>query len=446
MKNKEDATLEVILDPNFTGTLRGLANDVSEGCVLKGVCLVQVYRPIKVRRLFVRFEGRCRVNIKCSTVVGMPSSDGLESRTLILKETVYIDGEPQAQVLEPGLYRYPFSFDIPGKLPATLYSKRGYICYRLKANLCRPIFVNDLRVSQDITLRRCLMSELTPMLNVTEEVQGKENSDILDYKATAPSMVYREGGLIRLNLDTRLVDPSTYSIRSISCALRERVSYSTTGKQSLTSQTVDKVDDLYPLGWSTFYPSEAADYDPTEAHQYNAVIRVCPRVNADTTCRLLRAEHTVVVNILVENHSVPAEEGSFSDTVSSSSSSIADSPPAARSVVSSLSRSSSSSSLSSLFTLGRSHSSDDDIKNAITSLSTLEVSSKRSRRTLSNMTLCTLELPIIVTSRENVWEGDMPPLPTYELADEPPSYGQSLHQCPPAPMYPDTANTIPLSV
>lgn len=50
---------------------------------------------------------------------------------------------------------------------------------------------------------------------------------------------------------------------------------------------------------------------------------------------------------------------------------------------------------------------------------------------------CSLSIPIIVTSREEYREGDVPALPDYESSvGQPPSYHTSIESLPPVPIYP----------
>jgi len=56
---------------------------------------------------------------------------------------------------------------------------------------------------------------------------------------------------------------------------------------------------------------------------------------------------------------------------------------------------------------------------------------------------CTLNMPIIVTSREEYREGGVPALPDYETAvDEPPSYRAALQCLPPVPIYPKAITIV----
>ncbi|KAF7721185.1 hypothetical protein EC973_005132 [Apophysomyces ossiformis] len=435
MSPKEDVTIQLHVDPSFTGILYGLANDESEGCTINGSCVMTVHHPTKVRRLLVSFEGRCKVRLKAP---GMPKTDGIERRTLISQSKFFLDDVPS--LLEPGEYSYPFTFDLPANLPASFRGKRGYIRYRLQATLCRPLFVTDLHTSHDITLRRCLMSDMLSMTHLNETVNGTNHTDKLQYSATAPTIAYREGGLIHLSLAMELIRPSTCVVRSVTCALRERIQYRTTGQQALTCQSASKTDDLYPLGWSTFSPADEPDYDPTKHQEYNAVFRLCPRVNADTNTRLLRVTHSFILNIMVEERD--GAESDAEDTMPSMTeiASVADTetPSHSRPSTPSLSRSSSSSSISSLLSLRRAHAQEDVVREATTKLSSLNLSStssKRHRQKAAALTLCSLELPLVVTSREQFWDGDRPKPPAYQTSEEPPSYGQSIEQTPPVPCY-----------
>ncbi|KAI9477091.1 hypothetical protein BDB00DRAFT_859581 [Zychaea mexicana] len=479
---KVDATVEFNIDPSFTGIMRGFANDESEGCVLTGTCAVRIHRPLKVRRLIVWFEGRIKVNLRGHSSIALSSTEMIEGRSLYYKSQQFISDDGQLQQLEPGTYEYPFSFELPATLPASFRGKYGAVRYRLQCTLFRPTFSSDIHASREVTLRRSLMGDhLTSATaaDMTETVSGVNHSEQLHYSATATSMTYREGGLVRLNLNMDLGRPETQSVKSVTCALRETVRYRTTGERSLTYQACSKTDEVYPLGWSTFYPSQAPDYSAAAPHSYNAMFRLCPRVNADNETRLLDVKHSVVVNIMVEERravatapqtphehhndedddrklSVQQIEHAFTTAAaataaasppSSSSSSrltaLSASQPTTPPV---LSRSSSSSSITSIFSLRREHhggggGSKSNASSRRSSISGITPSSLHHREAKTHLTLCTLEIPVLVTSREHVWDGAMPSPPAYNTAEAPPSYFQTLEQLPAVPMYPAESST-----
>jgi hypothetical protein len=465
--NKEDATIILGLDPSFTGVLRGIAHDESEGCTVKGNCIVQVNKPIKVRRFLVWLEGRSKVTLK-GTGYSVSNTEGTESRTLYTKDQHFLGEDGQTHILMPGQYIYPFSFDLPPSLPASYRGKRGYIRYRLQAAIYRPMFASDIQVSRDIPIKRCLLNEHTPMAELRETYEGRHHTNKLHYTATAPSISYREGGLIRLNLTMQLVRPETQSIRTVTCALRERVQYRTTDGNANT--ILSKTDNLFPLGYSTFYPNQSPDYDPKEKADYNALFRLCPRVNADLNSRLMKVTHALVVNIMVEDTcSEDMDDESAYDTEATESEwaseddnraaggqnldtklaleSPTTTPPASTPSSPTLSRSSSASSLVSIFSLGRSnHQSPgnnilDEAGGSMTSIPTLKSTRRKSHKHSSRnpneprLTLCALEVPLVVTSREHLWNEKPNPPPSYDAVEEPPSYNSSLENLPRAPTY-----------
>ncbi|RCH80177.1 hypothetical protein CU098_000558, partial [Rhizopus stolonifer] len=311
--NKEDATISLILDPSFTGVIRGVAHDESEGCTVKGSCIVQVNKPIKVRRFLIWLEGRCKVTLKGTTYgYSVSNTETNESRTIYSKDQHFIGDDGLTHTLTPGQYVYPFSFDLPPSLPASFRGKRGYVRYRLQAAIYRPMFASDIHASRDIPIKRCLLNDETPMAELRETYEGRQHTNKLHYTATAPSIAYREGGLIRLNINMKLLRPETQSVRTVTCALRERVQYRTTDGNANTISS--KTDNLFPLGYSTFYPNQSPDYDPKETADYNALFRLCPRVNADLNSRLMKVTHALVVNIMVEDKADDAEDESAYET------------------------------------------------------------------------------------------------------------------------------------
>ncbi|KAI9340708.1 hypothetical protein BD770DRAFT_399465 [Pilaira anomala] len=471
--NKEDATITLGLDPSFTGVLRGIAHDESEGCTVKGNCLVKVNKPIKVKRLVVWLEGRCKVTLK-GNGYSVANTEGTESRTLYSKDQHFLGDDGLTHILTPGEYMYPFSFDLPPSLPASFRGKKGYVRYRLQACIYRPMFASDIQASRDIPIKRCLLNDDTPMAELRETYEGRHHSNKLHYTATAPSISYREGGLIRLNLTMQLNRPETQSIRTVTCALREKVQYRTTDGHANT--LLSKTDNLFPLGYSTFYPSQANDYDPKEKADYNALFRLCPRVNADLNSRLMKVTHALVVNIMVEDTNKDDEEdesayetdatesewasaGEEDRGVSShmepksANTSPETTPPPSTTNSPILSRSSSASSLVSMFSLGRSHpntpgnniaeSIHGDEFGSMSSIPTIKSTRRKHHRHNKDsneprLVLCSLEVPLVVTSREHTWNETPNPPPSYEALEKPPSYNRTIKDLPRAPTYNDT--------
>jgi hypothetical protein len=476
--NKEDATIVLDLDPSFTGVLRGIAHDESEGCTIKGNCIVQVNKPIKVRRFLVWLEGRCKVTLR-GTGYSVSNTEGTENRTLYTKDQHFLGEDGQTHILTPGQYIYPFSFDLPPSLPASYRGKRGYVRYRLQAAIYRPMFASDIQVSRDIPIKRCLLNEHTPMAELRETYEGRHHTNKLHYTATAPSISYREGGLIRLNLTMQLVRPETQSIRTVTCALRERVQYRTTDGHANT--ILSKTENLFPLGYSTFYPNQSSDYDPKEKADYNALFRLCPRVNADLNSRLMKVTHVLVVNIMVEDtctddiddesaYDTEATEsewaseddnragvgGQSSDTKLALESPTT-TPPVSTPNSPTLSRSSSASSLVSIFSLARSNNQSpgnnilDDAGGSMTSIPTLKSTRRKTHKHVNSnpneprLTLCALEVPLVVTSREHLWNEKPNPPPSYDTVEEPPSYNSSLENLPRAPTYSDPSSSVTMN-
>lgn len=470
--NKDDATILLELDSSSTGVLRGIAHDESEGCTIKGNCIVQVNKSIKVRRFLVWLEGRCKVTLK-GNGYSVPATEGTESRTLYARDQHFLGDDGQMHILTPGQYIYPFSFDLPPSLPASYRGKRGYVRYRLQAAIYRPMFASDIQVSRDIPIKRCLLNDQTPMAELRETYEGRHHTNKLHYTATAPSISYREGGLIRLNLIMQLSRPETQSIRTVTCALRERVQYRTTDGSAHT--VLSKTDNLFPLGYSTFYPNQSPDYDPKEKADYNALFRLCPRVNADMNSRLIKVTHALIVNIMVEDtctedlddesayetEATESEWASEDDRATGGQSSDTKfalespttTPPVSTPSSPNLSRSSSASSLVSIFSLGRSnHQSPgnnilDEAGGNMTSIPSLKGTRRKSHKHSNResngprLTLCALEVPLVVTSREHIWNEKPNPPPSYDAVEEPPSYNSSLENLPRAPTYSDPSSS-----
>ncbi|KAI9497604.1 hypothetical protein BDB00DRAFT_918788 [Zychaea mexicana] len=482
---KGHVSMQINIDPAFTGILRGLDNGVADPTFLKGTLVVTVYKPVKVRKMTVRFEGRCKVTINTSSgSVLVAAPEGVECRNLVTKKSRLLTTTDEPRVLPPGKHTYAFEFELPPQLPASFNGKRGLIRYRLRASIHRSVFANNLFVYREIPIRRSLVYDAIP-LDLTETIVGRDYPEKIHYSASAPSVVYREGGLVPLNLTVQMIQQdekhpdNSNTIRAITCALRERIIYQTTGQQSLTCQSVSQTDELFPLGWSTFYPSEQddANYNPYAKHQYNAEFRLCPRVHPDIKTRLIKVSHALIVNIKMtvrsssnsnDGTSVKVEypyqqqqqqqqqkdSSSLLPSIKAtnnnnsteqvqqeqpqqqqqqqqqeSTSSRGNTPP--------LSRSSSSSSLSSIFSLGRQQASNTEeyVKDALMTLSSKRHSHNQNNESSQNVYVCSLEVPVVITSRQHCWEGEMPQPPAYQNAEHPPTYRQSIEHLPPAPVY-----------
>ncbi|CAO3598651.1 unnamed protein product [Absidia cylindrospora] len=103
--SKEDVTISFIVDDTFTGIMQGAANDEAEGCTLSGQCVLQVQRPVKVRRLIVYFEGRCKVHLKKSSSYGMVSAaETSETRSIFSRQQHFLGQDGDVHVLQPGAH------------------------------------------------------------------------------------------------------------------------------------------------------------------------------------------------------------------------------------------------------------------------------------------------------------------------------------------------------
>ncbi|CAO3662582.1 unnamed protein product [Umbelopsis ramanniana] len=427
-RNRDDLTATIDIDPSFTGIIYGYADDEAEGCVVKGVCTLHIVKPCKIRRLFVSLDGKLKVNIKAPVSIA-PASEGVETRTLISKHKHYHGEDGQMEILQPGDHVYPFEFELPSTLPATFHSKHGHISYRIRLCIHRPMFSNDITAKKEIVLRRCLMDEWSSGTSSNEQVEGVFEQ-LMHYNASAPGMTYREGGLVKLNLNFDLLNPYTSSIREITCALQETIQYRTTGVQAVNAHSSSKLDVQFPLGRSTFYPSKAPDYDSSETHDYNAVFRVWPRVHADTNTKLLKVSHKLVINVSVEDRSnkvtyseAKARSKSAPTTPACSDNEEDDEEDPVRSSSSSI----------------RSNSSSTSSSSIALPMSLPRPKPFRSRSSMQFNTYpvrtCKLEIPLVVTSREHVWEGEMPTPPAYETQEGPPSYFNTVVALPPVPDY-----------
>ncbi|ORX61942.1 E set domain-containing protein [Hesseltinella vesiculosa] len=500
---KEEPIVRIELDDSFTGILQGEANDESEGCTLSGQVIIDTPRPLRVRRLMVWVEGRCKVHLrKAAGYSMMPTPDSTATRSLFSHYTSLFGQDGQMRVLEAGQHAYYFTFEFPAHLPTSFKGKRGYIRYRLNAMLYRPILSRDIHIAQEIILKRCLMSDLQSDAALYGTVHGQKYDQWLKYSAKGPTMVYREGGLVRLEVALQLLFPDAHKIKAVTSALREHVQYRITDGAGNTVHS--RNDNTYPLGYSTFIPDQAADYDPTKLQDYTALFRLIPRVKADTNSPLLRVTHSLVVNIAVEHDGqiqtqdhCPAadqqadlDDGYVSDALSddckmhvlstsqpdiecladeaahlsvsddastryelplntdisrpellrANSSSLSQqftmTPPHSRPTSPSLSRSSSSSSIASIFSLK--NRSQDDLVQKLEAKAPLDKVYYQHNKDPC-IAVCTLELPLVVTSREHYFDGahSLPPSYTKTATEAPPGYQQTLDVLPPVPIYRD---------
>ncbi|KAF1797676.1 hypothetical protein V8B55DRAFT_1514170 [Mucor lusitanicus] len=536
LHKSEEISLSIEISPDFTGILRGFAHDESEGCTLNGELLMTTTRRVKIKRLETVFSGVCRVNFKTTNKMGVPTSDGIESRGIYRKKKTHLNEAAAADVdsnpttFEPGTYKFSFSFKIPPSLPHSFKGKHGSIEYELDAYATRSIFSTDVHISKPVTLRRCLMNTPSPFARNTQTVLGKKHPDIVKYSATAPSMVYCEGGLLELELNIELKDPDRYSVRIVTCGLKERVVYRTTGKSSLTNQAMHYNESSFPLGCSTFFPSQHPEYNPADLHNYTAIFRLYPRVHTDNKSSLIVVHHVLMIRMIIDDNEVIARAKIHRHRSTDSTTSVASilshlsvkqqhdhrnspgKPPTMTPVASTstppLSRSPSISELSvetmsgeSILSASPPSSSSLDMEamqpfqSNIVRVSSRKLASASSSNAAENNTIvdqgdneeeeeeeeregvtrdtppgsgprhhlghsltihhhfnpfqfhkgileegsyeCTLNMPIIVTSREEYREGGVPALPDYETAvDEPPSYRAALQCLPPVPIYP----------
>ncbi|KAI8083547.1 hypothetical protein BDF21DRAFT_337763 [Thamnidium elegans] len=462
LRKSEDFTLSIKIHPDFRGIMRGFAHDVSEGCILSGEVVLEIHQQTKIRSLETCFVGNVHVNFRTTNSVGFPTSDGTETNIICKKtlknfnEKMIEDGESElikSTTIEPGTYRFPFKFSISASLPHSLEIKHGYIRYNLYSVASRKAFSSDVRVSCPIALRRCLMNSHDPIAPPSQTVEGDMNTDIVAYSATAPSMVYCEGGLLTLGLYVALKNPEKHSVRMVTCGLEEKSLYRTTGKQSLTNQAMRYEDIAYPLGCSTFFPSNHKEYNPEDLHHYNAIFRLYPRVHPDNKATLIAVKHYLVIQMVIEdNEYLERKRNRRRESVSSisSTSSIISvvTPP--------MSRSSSPDNNSPDISVTTPTDTSQEEQSNMTD-SERQSDSPHHHHSSHSLTIhhhfnplhfhrdsdfegtreCILRIPVIVTSREEYREGSMPGLPDYETAAEaPPSYRASVQTLPPVPIYP----------
>lgn len=547
----EDLSLSLKIDKDFRGILRGFAHDVSEGCILSGELVLVIYRRSKIRCLETSFVGQVRVGFKTTNSLGVPTSDGSEIRTICRRCITHFNEETvrrinnnsmiKSTMIEPGSYKFPFRFSISAALPHSFIGKYGTIQYNLGATATRTLFSNDIHIVRPIILRRCLMDNLDPIASSSQTVTGNMHPELVTYFATAPSMVYCEGGLLTLGLDVHLKDPNKYSVSMVTCGLQERVFYRTTGRKSLTNQAMHYNEFTFPLGCSTFFPSKHAEYNPFELHNYNAIFRLCPRVHPDNKSSLIVVQHTLLIRMCIDNNDIVAakkRKGSSESIVSTASAKagklilshltpkqqdrnlsrslpevtpidmrrnnnesghhengtltppLSRSPSPDNSSISSGSQESlamameqlepvqsnivrvTSRKLSAREEVAAYRMSNSDTANNIASTSNTTAANTsttmpatplqnhrgslrqqighslsihhhfnplhfRRESTSEDMYECTLNVPIIVTSREEYREGHVPSRPDYQTASQqPPSYRASIQTLPPVPMYP----------
>jgi hypothetical protein len=528
----DDVSLDLVVDPRFTGIIRGDVHDLSEGCSLTGQLVLQIHRPTKIKHLGTSLTGQCRVHFKTTNAVGVPTYDGNENHIILKKRVIHIGKQTVINntediftpiTYEPGVYKFHFHFDIPSTLPHTFRSKYGSIDYELSATITRDIFFNpSIRISRPITLRRCLMNDLDPIAPATQTIIGTDHPDIVTYSAISPSMVYGEGGLLTLQLYVQLKQPKKYSVRMVTCGLQERVLYRTTGVCSLTNQPTHHEESSFPLGYSTFFPSQHHEYNPEDLHNYSAIFRLYPRVHPDNKSTLIVVQHHLNISMLIENNEIlakrrrrksndsPLSKNTGDKSILSHLSAITGQrehnisismpsalPPASiqpsdyhnhfiRSLTTSpLERSPSQASTGSITEDSLPSSPMVSFVSVAKGLQPfqpdiVQVSSQNTptERTDTNTTIpgstrnnnnvnhslqlhhhfnplkflrdhkneqsfeCSLSMPIIVTSREEYREGEVPALPDYESSiGQPPSYRISLETLPPVPIYPRQTST-----
>jgi hypothetical protein len=256
----------------------------------------------------------------------------------------------------------------------------------------------------------------------------------------------------------------------------EQVKYRTTDSQSRIM--VARSDDLYPLGYNTICPDQSSNYDSAKQQNYTSLIRLIPRVNADTNSRLIQVTHSLVVKIMLQqqlgnnddhtadkisgttteifqNHQLTTKDNKFTSGSASNQRNdqrqdpsleqprtlLAPSvlhhgiitPPPSNSTSPSLDRSLSSSPLKSIFSL----KSNRDGNSHLPKSTTPRIQEKQPYDR-NSFVVCTLEIPVVVTSRLNTLEGDIlgcPPSYLQTASEVAPDYLQTMETFPAVPSY-----------
>ncbi|KAI8579110.1 hypothetical protein K450DRAFT_281173 [Umbelopsis ramanniana AG] len=347
--------LDIQIDPTFTGTLQDSPSQ--QGTTrLDGVCHLEIDKPMKTKGLMVQFIGILKIDVRRGITLKADVSDAIERR-LLVDERLYLEGDGSYNsVIPAGSHQYPFTFHIPISLPPSFQTDRGNISYSLRATAQRTL-LSDTTAEKPVSLRKCMTRGLSSLLNSREHIEGYQ--DGLAFAMSTPSIVFREGGQLKLAFSLSLPDVRNCKIKSIDCGLKESIIYRTSGSQSLHRETRQVSDTSFPLGMQNI--------DCYNSHHtprcYDVDLRLIPKIHTDMSTKLLKVRHYVHLLVSAERWD------------------------------------------------------------------------SRSSRNVTFTKRYKIEVPVIVSSKESFWDGQMPPPPAYSRYEMPPCYVESLTQLPPAPPY-----------
>ncbi|OXU18221.1 hypothetical protein TSAR_006832 [Trichomalopsis sarcophagae] len=149
MKNSEEESSSVSPDPGSYGVERiEVVLDNADGVFMggqsiAGTVVLQLAKPIEVLGLRIRCKGEARVHFTDRSV-GIRRKFAAEESYVHLQSYLFGDGETKSQ-LDSGAY--PFSLELPEKIPCSFEGLYGRIRYSLRASL---VVAEDVLLSSSI--------------------------------------------------------------------------------------------------------------------------------------------------------------------------------------------------------------------------------------------------------------------------------------------------------
>ncbi|KAI9252895.1 hypothetical protein BDA99DRAFT_175194 [Phascolomyces articulosus] len=264
------------------------------------------------------------INLSILTFVSLAT----KKRTVIDHEWIFFESSKQqsSQYIEAGTYTYPFELLLPGHLPETIEdSSYGQIFYKLKAVairsgltpklIAREILyvyrqptITSVDVTNDDGDRRSSSSTRGSNSDTRSIRVSGQHENILTYELECRQKIFRRGDRVSVKIhlwphnnsnddeENEELSSCRWSIRSISCVLKEITTFDDTMASSLNRD--DKVTETRIL---RFIKEE--EFPSFIENHYQKSIRIpIPRYTKyDTTNTLLNIVHHVQLTISLAN-------------------------------------------------------------------------------------------------------------------------------------------------
>ncbi|ORY01780.1 hypothetical protein K493DRAFT_298223 [Basidiobolus meristosporus CBS 931.73] len=202
--------------------------DSSIGCTIKGHLSLVPISNIKIKRLYLKFEGKHTV----STATDFRRSEEI----FFQREWSFLSHE-RGQTFEGGKpVQLDFTLFLPGDLPETVKAEYGSIQYKFKAYADTSIMYSNLKAEKQIYLRRhtsALLSEryITEAADVWREA--------VSYYLCIPTAEVAPGDEFPLRFQHRVLS-DTIRVLLTACILKERIVYYSPGDHNTILREYEK--------------------------------------------------------------------------------------------------------------------------------------------------------------------------------------------------------------